>query len=287
MSGECSCKANVIGRKCDLCEEGFYLSDPSSPDGCQACNCNLGGSLSALCDMHSGQCSCRPGLTGQTCSDIIPGYFFPSVDYLILEGEQAAAARAQLVISNYFSGVQVTNQSSTILFGVLTPPMSGFYDVVIRYNLRGALTWSTASLVISPDAEEGDGPTMCNSISEINGTVHLNYTSWSMGFGLSVHHRVCLRGGRSYSFELIDFYSGQMNSSATLDIDSIVLIFINSSTLIELLGAQTFMEYGQCVDYYRGLSAIDSADPSCEQTIMLVSTALYSGALSETNLLLA
>lgn len=287
MSGECSCKTNVIGRKCDLCEERFYLSDPSSPDGCQACNCNLGGSLSALCDMHSGQCSCRPGLTGQTCSDIIPGYFFPSVDHLILEGEQAAVTRAQVVMNKYFSGVQITNQSSTISFGVLTPPMSGFYDVVIRYTLRRILTWSTASLVISPGAEVGNGPTMCGFTSEINGTVRLDYTSWSMGFGLSVHQRVCLRGGRSYSFDLRDFYSGQMNSTAILNIDSLVLIFINSSTLIELLGAQTFMEYGQCVNYYRGLSTIGSADPSCEQTIMLVSTALYSGALSELNLLLA
>ena len=287
MSGECSCKPHVIGRKCNSCEEGFYLLNPSSPDGCQACNCNLGGSSSRLCDMYSGQCSCRQGLTGQTCSDVIPGYFIPSVDYLILEGEQAAVAGAQVVISTKFSGVQVTDESSTISFGVLTPPMSGFYDVVIRYSLRGILTWSTASLDISSGGEEGNGPTMCRSTSEINGTVRLDYTFWTMGYELSMYQRVCLRGGRSYSFELRDFDSGRMNSTAILNVDSLVLIFINSSTLIELLGVQIFMEYSQCVSYYRSLSAMVSADPSCEQTIMLVSTALYSGALSEISLHLA
>lgn len=287
LTGECDCKPNVIGQNCDLCEEGFYMPDPNSPDGCQLCNCHLSGSSSALCDMNSGQCSCRPGLTGRTCSEIIPGYFFPSIDYLILEAEFATVVGAQVVTDREYAGVQVTDQPSSVSFGTLTPPGSGFYDIVIRYDLDGILTWSTASLVISPGPEEGDGPTMCGSSSEINETIRLDYTSWPMGVGLSVSQRVCLRGGRSYSFELREFDSGQMNSTGNLRIDSLVLIFVNSSTLVELLGAQTLTVYGDCARYFRSTSTIGSADPSCEQTIMLVSIALYSGALSKVALFLA
>lgn len=271
-----------MGAKCDLCSDGFYMPNASSSDGCQACNCNPGGSLSVLCDMYSGQCPCQPGLTGQTCADVIPGYFFPSVDHLILEAENAAGA--QVVTSRDIEGMTyhlVTDQGGNITFGQLTPPASGFYDVVIRYDLEGILTWSQATLTISPGPEEGDGATVCEFASVINETVQVNFTSWPMGFGLSISRPVCLQGGRSYTFELRDFNSGQMNSTAILRIDSLVLFFVNSSTLVEQLGTQTLMDYAQCASYFRSLSTSDSADPSCEQTIFTVSTALYSGAQSK------
>lgn len=288
LSGECNCKPNVTGSKCDQCKEGFYMPDPSSPGGCQPCNCNPGGSLSIRCDMYSGQCACLPGLTGQICSVIIPGYFYPTIDHLIFEAEYAAGVSDALIVTNreteHFTGIgyyQVTDQTSNITFGPLTPPMSGFYDVVIRYDLEGILTWSTVLLTISAGSEDGDGPTMCDSTTEINGILHIDYTSWTMGSGLSISQEVCLRGGRSYTFELSNFDSGQMNGTAMLRLDSLVLIFINASTLQELLGAQTLMDYGLCASYFRCLSTTDSADPSCEQTTFLVTTALYSGALGK------
>ena len=284
LSGECTCEPNIAGSKCDLCKEGFYMPDPSSFNGCQPCDCNPGGSSSILCDMNSGQCFCQPGLTGRTCSDVIPGYFFPSIDYLLYDAEYAAGVSNALIVTNGDIGYyQVIDQVSNITFGPVIPPKSGVYDIVIRYDLDGVRVWSTALLTISASPEEGDDPTVCESTAEINGT---EYTSWNMGFGLSISQRVCLRGGRPYIFELSNFDSGQMNSTANLRIDSLVLIFVNASALYDLLGAQTLLDYGICASYFRSLSTIESVSPSCRQIIFLVSTALYSGAIRKSLCLL-
>lgn len=256
------------------------MHNSSSFDGCQPCDCNPGGSSSILCDMYSGQCFCQPGLTGRTCSDVIPGYFFPSIDYLLYEAEYAAGVPNALIITSGDSGYyQVVDQASNITFGPIIPPISGLYDVVIRYDLQDVRVWSSASLTISVDSEEGDDPPVCELTAEINETIE--YSSWNMGYGLSISQRVCLRGGRSYTFELNDFDSGQLNSSANLRIDSLILIFVNASTVYELLGGQTLLDYNQCASYFRSLSTVESVSPSCQQTIFLVSTALYSGALSK------
>lgn len=43
-----------------------------------ACECHPQGSLSALCDQVTGQCSCRREVDGQRCSRCLPGFFgFP------------------------------------------------------------------------------------------------------------------------------------------------------------------------------------------------------------------
>ena len=42
------------------CPPGFW-----GVDTCHACLCSRGGSVSETCDMITGQCSCKPGHTGQ------------------------------------------------------------------------------------------------------------------------------------------------------------------------------------------------------------------------------
>ncbi|VDO60755.1 unnamed protein product [Schistosoma margrebowiei] len=64
--GQCRCKPDRSGRRCDQCRRLFY-SDPTTPDGCQPCNCDRIGSTSDLCDPLTGQCPCRTGITGQRC----------------------------------------------------------------------------------------------------------------------------------------------------------------------------------------------------------------------------
>ncbi|XP_028906589.1 laminin subunit beta-2 [Ornithorhynchus anatinus] len=73
--GQCQCKANVVGRRCDRCAVGTYGFGPS---GCRACQCNPEGTLSSLCDSVSGQCPCRPGAFGSRCDHCQPGHWgFP------------------------------------------------------------------------------------------------------------------------------------------------------------------------------------------------------------------
>ncbi|XP_051915351.1 laminin subunit beta-2 [Hippocampus zosterae] len=76
VGGQCRCKPNVMGRRCDRCAPGTYGFGVS---GCTACDCHSEGSLSHQCDPVTGQCQCREGATGRQCSDCQPGQWgFPS-----------------------------------------------------------------------------------------------------------------------------------------------------------------------------------------------------------------
>ncbi|MBN3302105.1 LAMB2 protein, partial [Amia calva] len=74
--GQCRCKPNVIGRRCDQCAPGTYGFGTA---GCKTCECSADGSRSRLCEQYSGQCLCRPGAFGLRCDRCQPGYWgFPN-----------------------------------------------------------------------------------------------------------------------------------------------------------------------------------------------------------------
>ncbi|XP_061621813.1 laminin subunit beta-2 [Phyllopteryx taeniolatus] len=76
VGGQCRCKPDVMGRRCDRCAPGTY---GFGADGCTACDCHSEGSLSRKCEPVSGQCQCREGASGRRCSDCRPGRWgFPS-----------------------------------------------------------------------------------------------------------------------------------------------------------------------------------------------------------------
>eukprot|EP00076_Gallus_gallus_P030125 XP_015154529.1 laminin subunit beta-3 [Gallus gallus] len=65
-TGSCSCLPNVVGTDCDQCAAGHW--DMASGRGCRPCECNPSGSHSIHCNQFTGQCQCREGFTGRTCS---------------------------------------------------------------------------------------------------------------------------------------------------------------------------------------------------------------------------
>lgn len=72
-AGACHCKANVKGRRCDTCREGFWNLDPNNSDGCQSCTCNLYGTVNnSGCNMHTGECTCKRLVTGKDCNQCMP-----------------------------------------------------------------------------------------------------------------------------------------------------------------------------------------------------------------------
>ncbi len=299
ITGVCACKPNIIGDKCDQCRPAYYLQDPTSDAGCVPCNCNIGGSTSAQCDVTNGACNCREGVEGITCSEVERDRFFRGLDYLILEGEDAIGSPNPVIVvdgpnqmftGTGFYGVEDGNSDSAD-FGSLIPPVNGLYQVVLRYNLQGSTFWNSVTLsVVAESNDQSDEPIVCAGggpgdvdIPEVTDLLNVNYTGWSMGIGVSIFRTFCLRGGRSYQFTLSDFMSGRNDDAAILHVDSLVLIPVRSSEVGVFENVATRMDYEECIDYYRSLMTQPSAPLSCERTIFTVSTAIYNGTAGKCN----
>ncbi|XP_036862294.2 laminin subunit alpha-5 isoform X1 [Manis javanica] len=69
-SGQCQCRPNVAGRRCDTCAAGFY-GYPS----CHPCDCHQAGSVPGLCDPLTGQCRCKENVQGPRCDQCRLGTF--------------------------------------------------------------------------------------------------------------------------------------------------------------------------------------------------------------------
>uniref|UniRef100_A0A8C3IUZ4 Laminin subunit alpha-5 n=1 Tax=Chrysemys picta bellii TaxID=8478 RepID=A0A8C3IUZ4_CHRPI len=53
-SGQCRCKPNIIGRRCDVCASGYYHYPH-----CRRCDCHQAGTEVSVCDPVTGQCHCK------------------------------------------------------------------------------------------------------------------------------------------------------------------------------------------------------------------------------------
>ncbi|XP_051795531.1 usherin [Acanthochromis polyacanthus] len=73
IGGQCQCKAGVTGRRCADCLPGWYGLKASNPNGCISCNCTDVGIISSSteevpsCNHDTGQCQCKPHVTGLSC----------------------------------------------------------------------------------------------------------------------------------------------------------------------------------------------------------------------------
>ncbi|XP_078680702.1 laminin subunit alpha-5-like isoform X1 [Branchiostoma floridae x Branchiostoma belcheri] len=61
-TGQCSCKPNVGGRRCDRCLPGYYNFPYCSP-----CSCSADGVTEDVCDQRTGRCLCKTNVNGQRC----------------------------------------------------------------------------------------------------------------------------------------------------------------------------------------------------------------------------
>ncbi|XP_055492345.1 laminin subunit alpha-2 [Leucoraja erinacea] len=78
VTGCCFCRPEFIGEKCNQCRAGHW-----NYPRCIHCNCNLAGTESQTCEEigmcscseHSGQCSCKMNVEGNSCDRCKPGSF--------------------------------------------------------------------------------------------------------------------------------------------------------------------------------------------------------------------
>ncbi|KAM6908341.1 laminin subunit alpha-1 [Lycodopsis pacificus] len=75
VTGEClRCLTNTAGRHCEVCQPGYY-GDAVQAKDCRECGCDVSGAVSSVCDVTTGQCSCRENVTGLTCDRCQSGFF--------------------------------------------------------------------------------------------------------------------------------------------------------------------------------------------------------------------
>ncbi|CAH1782676.1 unnamed protein product [Owenia fusiformis] len=232
VTGVCTCKRFVTGRSCDTCLPGYYgLSNER--EGCKACDCDVGGSLSNDCDQRTGECQCRENIIGRRCDQSRPGFFIPDLDWMKYEGEFATGTeRTRVVIRELIPGRIRTwtgpgfmrvHEGDSLTFKVDDIVASGEYDIIIRYEPQMPERWEDVRVtVIRPELPDQRG-VCANSIPQDD----LKATTLPPG---SRHYVVtppsCLESGVSYTIRL-DFNrykSDRTTPDASILIDSIALM---------------------------------------------------------------
>ncbi|XP_075032849.1 laminin subunit alpha-5 isoform X1 [Mixophyes fleayi] len=75
QTGQCTCKPNIMGRRCEKCAPGFY-----GYPNCKPCSCNRAGTEAKICDPTTGQCLCKENVEGPNCDHCRLGTFFLDAD---------------------------------------------------------------------------------------------------------------------------------------------------------------------------------------------------------------
>ena len=287
VTGQCNCKANVEGHTCGVCKNEYYGLSGDNWNGCSPCNCNLGGSVGNLCDKVTGQCTCRPGLTGRDCSQTQPGSFLPPLDYNRYEAELTKGLTVLSLVDGVgtmftHTGFTAAQSNDTLMFSQVTVPDSRRYQVVIRYTYTGNSSWSFAQLRVMPAlvVGTGDAPNCSELISSV--MIDLPDLVTGKGVALVVPSSLCLRELQNYNFELILGTSGSGSDSVIL-IDSLVVmpvvdefaVFKGDPALLS-----TYMNASCVQARYTVQGGLNESD-TCRSIGMSIAAELYSGSLSK------
>lgn len=154
-NGQCFCKPSVASRTCNECADGFYRLDRDSVFGCEACDCDVGGSINYRCNKRTGQCECHPRITGRTCAEPLQTHYFPTLyqhQYEVEDGYTVANTKVRYSYDerkfpNFsWKGYAVFSQLQNEVIQDVYILKSSVYRVVLRYvnpnpfNVAGVIT---------------------------------------------------------------------------------------------------------------------------------------------------
>lgn len=141
-NGQCICKTAVAGKQCSQCADGMYNMQESNLFGCDNCACDIGGSLNPICDKQSGQCQCRPRVTGRMCNEPLQAHYFPTLHQFQFEVEDGRTPSnspvrygfAEDLFPGYsWKGYAVFSPLQDEIIQFVYIPKSTLYRMVLRY----------------------------------------------------------------------------------------------------------------------------------------------------------
>ncbi|XP_050439565.1 laminin subunit beta-1-like [Adelges cooleyi] len=236
VTGECTCKRNVIGRDCNQCMPGHWgLSE--GQDGCKPCDCDIGGAYDNMCDVITGQCKCRPHLTGRTCSSPEQNFFVGPVDILVSEAELANCTdNCQVHIREPFrdgrdntwtgTGFMKIYDDAELIFDVKNVPLTTNYEIVLRYEPQVPYDWDNVRVTVErPEPLEPNGTCAIYEQNYNAGDIRDVVLSPASQVVIA-SPPVCLEATKDYKIR-INFQrtnNKTQNPSASILVDSLVLI---------------------------------------------------------------
>uniref|UniRef100_A0A8C6XWT5 Laminin subunit alpha 3 n=2 Tax=Elapinae TaxID=42168 RepID=A0A8C6XWT5_NAJNA len=144
LAGECYCKPNVCGGPCDTCEAGYHGLETKNYFGCQGCKCDVGGSVSHVCNDLTGDCQCRSHIIGKTCTEPEKNYYLPDLHHMKFEIEDGTSPNGRGVRFGYnsqeFPGfswrgyVQMSSIQNEVRITLsVKKPKPYLFHVILRY----------------------------------------------------------------------------------------------------------------------------------------------------------
>ncbi|CAH0382822.1 unnamed protein product [Bemisia tabaci] len=158
-TGQCVCKPSVTSRRCDICADGHYNLQEDNLFGCTDCGCDIGGSVSTICNKQTGQCQCQPRVTGRTCREPLQAHYFPSLHQYQFEAEDARTPNLVPLRYDFNStvfpgfswrGYAIFSPIQDTIISQLTIEKPSVYHMILRY-VNPLEETVTANIAITPE----------------------------------------------------------------------------------------------------------------------------------------